>query len=109
MDILIIRKSGGLGDIICCEPVIRGVREKYPHAEITFGMPKEFISLFECRSEVTYKGYNETKFTVHWMRKYVEQYDILLDLCGPEVKDEQNGSPACSRTESFCNYAGVSA
>ncbi len=107
MDILIIRRSGGLGDIICCEPVIRGIRKKYPHAEITFGTPREFSCLFEGRSEATYKGYGSAKFTPLWLRKYVEQYDIFLDLCGPEATDEKYGSPDCSRTESFCSYAGV--
>ncbi len=107
MDILVARKSGGLGDIICCEPVIRGLRKKYPHAEITFGMPREFSCLFKDRSEATYKGYGSTKFTPLWMRKYAEQYDIFLELCGPEAKDEERGSPDCSRTESFCRFAGV--
>jgi len=109
VDILVVRKSGGLGDIICCEPVIRGLRKKYPHAEIIFGMPREFVCLFEGCSEITYKGYGSAELTIHWMRKYEEQYDILLDLHGPATNDEKYGSPPCSRTESFCNYAGVKA
>ena len=109
MKILVVRKSGGLGDIVCCEPVIRGLRERYPHAHITFGMPEEFVCLFDNRSEAHYKGYCETEFTVHWMRRYEEQYDIFIDLHGPATRDEQHGSPECSRTESFCNYAGIPA
>lgn len=109
MDIFVIRRSGGLGDIICCEPVIRGLRKKYPHAEILFGMPREFTCLFEGRSEATFKGYQSAEFTVHWMRRYLEMHDVVIDLRGPESNDERNGSPECSRTESFCNFAGVSA
>lgn len=109
MDILILRKSGGLGDIICCEPVIRGLRKKHPQSEIIFGMPREFVSLFDGRSEATFKGYQAAEFTVHWMRRYLEMHDIVIDLCGPESKDEKQGSPDCSRTESFCNFAGVPA
>lgn len=107
MQVLVVRKSGGLGDIVCCEPVIRGLRKKHPHAEITFFCPTSYGPLFEGRQEAAFRGVHYARLTPLWLRKYQEQYDICIDLCGPEATDERDGSPDLSRTESFCKFAGV--
>ncbi len=109
MKIIVIRKAGGLGDVICCEPVIRGLRKQYPHADITFIFPPEYKPLFEDRKDATYKSLHYVRMTARWLKKYEADNDIFINLCGPESNDEAGGSPQCSRIESFCHYAEVEA
>lgn len=109
MRILVLRKSGGLGDVVCCEPAVRGLRKRYEDAELTFRIPREYASLFKGRDDANYVGTPPVRFSTHWVKRYKDDYDVLVDLCGPESHDERAGSPECSRIESFCSYAGVEA
>lgn len=107
MRILVLRKSGGLGDIVCCEPAVRGLREKYENAEIVFSVPPEYVPLFDNRSEIFVKSFQPAQFTHKWMEKYLEDWDVVFDLRGPEASDEAGRSPEHSRIESFCHLVGV--
>ncbi len=109
LKILVIRKAGGLGDVVCCEPVVRGLRKQHPHAEITFICPTEYQDLFKDRKDATFKTLHYVRMSGRWLKKYRVDNDIFVDLCGPESDDESQGSPECSRIESFCNYARVEA
>ena len=109
MKVVVIRKSGGLGDVICCEPAVRGLRKKYPHADISFIFPTNYQALFENREDADFKSLHYVRMSKRWLKKYQVDNDMFIDMCGPESNDESGGSPQCSRIESFCNYASVEA
>lgn len=45
---LLISRTGGLGDLVVTQSVIKAIKEKYPTCEITYGTTGAFIDLFRC-------------------------------------------------------------
>ena len=105
LKICVSRNQGGLGDQICCEPVIRAVREKYPDAHITWVCGEPWLILFydqkHCADDVV--SYTPWEDVYPKMR---EKFDLVLELDGPEVRHalENDYDLKESRIESWCKY-----
>ena len=49
MRILVYRRNGGLGDVVCMLPAIDALGAKYPGAQIDVALPPEYAALLTAR------------------------------------------------------------
>lgn len=76
---LIIRFSS-IGDIVLTTPVIRGLRKKYPEAEIHYLTKKNFAGIVTSNPYVhkVYKLENDLQETIEQLK--AENFDYIIDL-----------------------------
>lgn len=103
--LLIVRRAGGLGDVICCATVFRACTERYGQEGYEvhgcFGL-RRWRELWEDQNIVH-------KFVSHELARASQesldaQYDYVMDLDGPEWKrmTSTNWAPM-NRTEVWCD------
>jgi heptosyltransferase-2 len=81
--ILVIRLSS-LGDVILSTPLLKKLREKYPHSQIDYCVKKEFSdalrfnpninNIIEAENELTFRKLRTLK-----KRLKIEKYDLVID------------------------------
>ena len=76
MKILVTRNRGGLGDVLCTMPALKGIREKYPDAHICYKTCNEYLPLFDLNPDAdefssTKPMFGKRRERRHWaMDKY---------------------------------------
>ena len=109
VSILLIRYLGGIGDILMVTPAIRGVREKFPNAEITFAINKSYFNgtLYEVLEHNPHidKFINATNMKIDQKSAYTS----WIDLSHPCARYEAATTPNVDlhRTEIYCDECGV--
>jgi len=78
---VLVVATTALGDAILCTPLIRGLREKLPHAKIGFWVKEKFAPLFEHDSNLNivlpyYGKYHRLPRT--YDRLHTESFDLAL-------------------------------
>lgn len=120
MKIAVLREAGGLGDMVMTEPVVRGVRAKYPEAEIVYVGLQDYAGLTRCfstppdaylsleRSERRQRDAATDPERWPYLAP-VQDADILVDLFCPAFQHERAAKHRTkhSRIECFCRAAGV--
>jgi len=117
MRIRVLREAGGLGDILRTFPVCRGLKEKYPGAEV------DYYCLDEYKELVRHCPWVDRIYPVPLVRRrdrdaqpnavrwsYLDRrYDMTVDLYCPAYRYERDvrGDVAIDRTSLFCYAAGV--
>lgn len=120
MKIAVLREAGGLGDIICTEPVVRGLYKKYPDAEIWYACLPEYKSVVEMwgkRPCVYYQVERNKRRdrdgaldTERWpYLAAIKDFDLVIDLFCPAYIYERKMKNLTdkNRVELFCGAAGV--
>ena len=117
MKIRILREAGGLGDVLRTLPVIKGLREKHPDAEIVYyGLPgyraiverPGHLSRYEPVEMRHRRDRDGAIDPARW--PYLEgSWDQTIDLYCPAFQHEVLTDGYCTkdRTEIFCAAGGV--
>lgn len=88
--ILIIRQYGGLGDILMQSQILPEIRKRHPHSEITYAIPKEYLSLFEnCLYINRAIDVSEINTNLH---KFISsgEYQFIGDISQTCIRGEMN-------------------
>jgi len=120
MRIAVLREAGGLGDVICVEPAVRGLRLAHPEAEIWFaGLPeyRALVAAWPCPPDVylavTTGERRDRDAPVDPGRwpylGAVAGFDRVIDLYCPAFRHERRMGHRTrkSRVRLFCEAAGA--
>ncbi len=114
MRVLVHRRNGGLGDVVCMLPAVDALAARYPQAEVDMALPAEYAGLIRTRfgaagnrrRRVRVIGCGYRKFRPRWRRILEARYDLTFDLSGP---DGAPGRVEQNRIDYFADVCGVSA
>ena len=87
--ILIIRKYGGLGDVLICSYLLQAIHERFPDNPLTFANPRRYRDLFDNVSWLHFLEYDDIFKDYNFIRggvivnEITEQYDIVEDVSTP--------------------------
>jgi len=87
--ILIIRKYGGLGDILICSYLLQAIHERFPDNPLTFANPRRYRDLFEGVDWLHFLEYDDIFKDYNFIRggvianEVTEQYDVVEDVSTP--------------------------
>ena len=99
MRILVQRRSGGLGDVVCLLPALGALRAARPGARIDLALPPEYAEFVRGRVDgVRVIAWDYRKFRPRWRRLLESRYDHVVDLSGPHVSP---GRPEPNRIDYF--------
>ena len=126
MKILVVRESGGWGDVLCTLFAVRGLRKKYPESHISYLCMEPFAPMLQRVPEINRvlvhgRSDSEPPRRVRAHRRHmgepldlkryglVHHYDLVVDLwCPADVHERATGGAIeRSRIECFCDAAGV--
>ncbi len=106
MQILVHRRNGGLGDVVCMLPAIDALRAKFPAAQLDVALPVEYAGLLRSRlSGVRVIAFDYSKFRPRWRCLFRAGYDLTFDLSGPNVPPDGKEP---NRIDWFAEVCGVS-
>ena len=81
MRILLTRKHGGLGDVLCLLPAVAALRAEHPDATLDLALPAEYAGLLRGRLDgVRVLAWDHRRFQPRWRRLLDARYDRILDL-----------------------------
>lgn len=101
---LLIWRSGGIGDIVWIQSIVKYLKNKYPNAKITFATAPDNISLFNCWPKglvdevrpifMTLNEFNKFDYHLSFegsiernlQARYQNCYDVFKEVCG--ITDE---------------------
>lgn len=92
---LIIRKYGGVGDVLICSYLLSILHKHYPEVELTFATPGSFHELFQGVRWLKLLDYERVKEQNSFVRggvirnEVAEAYDIVEDVSTPCHVHEQ--------------------
>jgi len=136
MRILVHRRNGGLGDVVCMLPAIDALGAKYPGAQIDVALPPEYAALLTARfgggpsaragrrhfggaasarfGGVRVLACDYRKFRPRWRRIIEQRYNLTFDLSGPhpgasssEVSGGRGPRGEPNRIDHFARVCGV--
>lgn len=117
MGTLVIRTGGGLGDIVCCLPAIRGLIERDGAGAVGVAMEAKYHPLLQGYGvrclDVAHISFGRLRSLLNpRLRKtsgLYPEYDRVANLRGPETLHfrETAGRPYLSRIENFSDACGV--
>jgi ADP-heptose:LPS heptosyltransferase/SAM-dependent methyltransferase len=73
---VLVSRDGGIGDVLFAEPLIRGIKQKFPKCEITFQGNKNGIETLTHNPNIS----NFIPVPYYRLDKYFDQYDDVFDL-----------------------------
>lgn len=97
-NIVVSRPIGGLGDMVCVEPVIRGLRAAWPGHRIIAIIPRALLPVLPGADTYLYAP-----------SLYQNDYRLFVDLNCPAYQYEASTGwrPSKGRTRAFCDAAMV--
>ena len=126
MKILVARESGGWGDVLCTLFAVRGLRLKYPDAEISYLCTQPIDAFLRGVCDINTVipfGWSDSSPARRWRIKrrhmnepldlerlgFSRQYDLIVDCwCPADVHERATGGRVTrSRIEAFCAAAQV--
>lgn len=87
--ILIIRKYGGLGDVLICSYLLQAIHERFPDNPLTFANPRRYRDLFEGIPWLNFLEYDDIFKDYNFIRggvianEVTAQYDVVEDVSTP--------------------------
>lgn len=103
--ICIIRKVGGIGDVLMLTPVLREIKRQYPDCHLTFA-----IDMHSTGNNVYYELVKNAPFVDEFVdARYVQhgKYDCTWDASAVCLRYERQGLPAINRIDLFARAAGI--
>ena len=101
---LIIRRLGGIGDVLMTTPMLRGLKEKFPRCHITYATNDKYAggSLFAILQG---NPYIDKLITVGESTQ--SRYDFTVDVTSIDIEAENKTKSPPNRIDIYCNYLGV--
>ena len=102
---LVLRRLGGIGDVLMCTPMLRQIKADFPNVELTFG-----IDMHSTSGNVYYELVKNAPFIDHVVdARYVKEtdYDAVVDISSVCIRYEHSGLPVLNRVEIFARAAGI--
>jgi ADP-heptose:LPS heptosyltransferase len=87
--LLIIRKYGGLGDVLICSYLLPIIHERYPQNPLTFANPRIYRDLFQGVEWLNFLEYDSCFQDYTFIRggvianEVTEKYDVVEDISTP--------------------------
>ena len=106
MKILLHRRAGGLGDVLCTLPAVGGLREKFPRARITYALDPYFVPLLEGNPDVDFVLEIDNRIGRRGLRQLQKKFDGVYDLYCPagEYERRVRWKVEKSRIENFVEF-----
>lgn len=104
--VCVIRRLGGIGDVLMCTPTLRQIKLDFPEAELTFA-----IDMHSTGGNIYYEMVKNAPFIDKIVdARYVRQadYDSVVDISSVCIRYEHSGLPVLNRVEIFARAAGIS-
>ena len=101
----VIRRLGGIGDVLMCTPTLRQIKADFPEIELTFA-----IDMHSTSGNVYYELVKNAPFVDRIIdARYVEQsaYDAVVDISSVCIRYEHSGLPVLNRIDIFARAAGI--
>lgn len=115
LKINILRVKPGLGDILMLTPALRGLKEKFPNAELHLTVKRKYESdtLKGSKDNVIYEAVRNFPY-IDQLRTWEEDgpgvnYDYQIDMSSAarEISYEIRGVKSPERIDIWCNYLNV--
>jgi len=103
--VCVIRKVGGIGDVLMLTPTLREVKRRWPACELTFA-----IDMHTTGGGVYEQLVRNCPFVDHLIdARYVlrGKYDMTWDASAVCLRYERKGLPAINRIDLFARAAGI--
>lgn len=103
--ICIIRKLGGIGDVLMCTPTLRQLKLDFPEAELTFA-----IDMHSTDGNNYFELVKNAPFIDKIIdARYVQEsnYDVVVDITSVCIRYEHSGLPIMNRIDIFAKSCGI--
>lgn len=103
--VCVIRRLGGIGDVLMCTPTLRQIKLDFPEAELTFA-----IDMHSTNGNIYFELVKNAPFIDKIVdARYVRQadYDSVVDISSVCIRYEHSGLPVLNRVEIFARAAGL--
>lgn len=104
-DILILRKLGGIGDILMCTPALKQIKTDFPLATLHFGIDME-----STHGNIYFELVKNLPFidkVINHRHADQNKYNVVVDLSSVCIKYEHSGLPVLNRIEIFSRACGI--
>jgi ADP-heptose:LPS heptosyltransferase len=104
--VCVIRRVGGIGDVLMLTPTLRELRRRFPKSKITFA-----IDMHTTGNNVYYELVKNAPFVDELIdARYVQRgrYDFVFDASAVCLRYERRGLPNLNRIDLFAQAAGLS-
>ncbi len=101
----VIRRLGGIGDVLMCTPALRQIKTDFPDIELTFA-----IDMHSTTGNVYYELVRNAPFIDKIVdARYVKQadYDAVVDISSVCIRYEHSGLPVLNRVDIFARACGI--
>jgi len=102
-EVCVVRKQGGIGDVLMTLPTVRAIAKRYG-IKVDYGTDFEYL---EGALPKVLKGNPYINKVIPWRDATGEHYDAVVDLTCPCVTHEKPGAPPINRIDLFARHAGV--
>ena len=103
--VCVIRKLGGIGDVLMATPMLRQIKKDFPKCELTFA-----IDMHSTKSNIYYELIKNAPF-LDFIKdhRYVDthQYMAVVDISSVCIRHEHSGLPILNRIDIFSRAAGI--
>lgn len=101
----VIRRVGGIGDVLMLTPVLRHLKREFPNCKLTFA-----IDMHTTGNNVYYELVKNAPFVDEIIdARYVDRnkYDAVMDASSVCLRYERSGLPPLNRIDLFARAAGI--
>lgn len=101
----VIRRLGGIGDVLMCTPALRQLKADFPELELTFA-----IDMHSTSGNIYYELMKNAPFVNHLIdARFVkdQDYDAVVDISSVCIKHEHSGLPLLNRIDIFARACGI--
>tara|TARA_Y100000310_G_C20606234_1_gene775627 strand:+ start:324 stop:1304 length:981 start_codon:yes stop_codon:yes gene_type:complete len=104
-DICILRRVGGIGDVLMMTPALRELKRRFPEAALTVGVDRHTTA-----EDIYYNLIENAPFIDHLVdARYVDRKKFYrcVDISAVCIPYERKGLPSRNRINLFANYLGL--
>jgi ADP-heptose:LPS heptosyltransferase len=103
--VCVIRRLGGIGDVLMCTPALRQIKADFPQVELTFA-----IDMHSTSGNIYFELVKNAPFIDHIVdARFVKQteYDAVVDISSVCIRHEHSGLPSLNRIDIFSRACGL--
>lgn len=103
--VCIVRRVGGIGDVLMCTPTLRQLKQDFPETELTFA-----IDMHSTQGNVYYELVKNASFIDRIIdARFVQHsdYNAVVDISSVCIRYEHSGLPVLNRIDIFARACGI--